>query len=311
MSEIPAALQKFLDETNVGTAEITVESARKNLAITAEIYAQPKLRLPLIQNYTFNTSTHSIQTRVYHPQSEKKLPLILYFHGGGHVSGSLDTHDALCRRIAASTECVVLSVGYRLAPEYPYPAGIEDCEHVFTHRTELENFLNINSNLVFLAGDSAGGNLALTIAHKMKAHGDICIKALVLIYPSVDFTMQYPSIDRNGEGFLLRKEKIAWYFNQYFPTQQDRIKASPIYFPHLEILPPFYLAVGEYDPLHDEGVAFAKKAQLLGVSVELEEFEGMIHVFAQLETIVPTQVNRLVQSIGNFINKETLKTHPK
>ena len=305
MSAMPAALQKFLDEANAKKTEITVASARKNLAIIADICAQPKLGLSLIQNYTFHTANHSIITRIYHPQPEKKLPLTLYFHGGGHVSGSLDTHDALCRRIAASSECVVLSVGYRLAPEFPYPAGIEDCRHVFVHRGELEKFLNIDNTLVFLAGDSAGGNLALTVAHTMKTHGDTCIKGLVLIYPSVDYTMQYPSIDRYGEGYLLDKEKIAWYFNQYFSQKQDRLEASPLYFRHLEKLPPFYLAVGEYDPLHDEGVAFAKKVQSLGVSVELEEFAGMVHVFAQLETIVPNQGNRLIQSIGNFIKKTT------
>ncbi|WP_131780198.1 alpha/beta hydrolase [Legionella bozemanae] len=299
--QIPQSLQNFLDLTNTRPAIFIPEEVRDLAEKTAEAFALPKLFVPLISNPVLQLADHDIATRIYHPDPQKKLPLIIYFHGGGHLSGSIDTHDALCRRIAVSSNAVVLSVGYRLAPEFPYPAGLLDCMAVFEQKVELLKDFQVNINHVFLAGDSAGGNLALSVCHQMKELGDHTIKGLVLIYPSVDFSMNYESYQRNGEGFLLTREKVKWYFDNYFKNGGDRIQASPMYFKHLELLPPCYIAAAEYDPLFDEAIAFAKKIETLGVSVKLEEFKGMIHVFAQLEIFVPEQVSRLIGSIEHFI----------
>lgn len=134
--------------------------------------------------------------------------MALYFHGGGHLSGSIQTHDALCRRIAVASNSVVVSVGYRLAPEYPYPEGLLDCIAVFEQRVLLLKDYQVNTEHVFLVGDSAGGNLAISVGHKLKERGDNVIKGLALIYPSVDFSMSYDSYQRNGTGFLLTREKL-------------------------------------------------------------------------------------------------------
>lgn len=299
--QIPQSLQNFLDLTNTRPAVFIPEEVRDLAEKTTEAFALPKLFVPLISDPVLQLADHDIATRIYHPDPQKKLPLIIYFHGGGHLSGSIDTHDALCRRIAVSSNAVVLSVGYRLAPEFPYPAGLLDCMAVFEQKVELLKDFRVNINHVFLAGDSAGGNLALSVCHQMKELGDHTIKGLVLIYPSVDFSMNYESYQRNGEGFLLTREKVKWYFDNYFKNGGDRIQASPMYFKHLELLPPCYIAAAEYDPLFDEAIAFAKKIKTLGVSVKLEEFKGMIHVFAQLEIFVPDQVTRLIGSIEHFI----------
>ncbi|KTD73699.1 alpha/beta hydrolase [Legionella tucsonensis] len=299
--QIPQSLQNFLALTNTKPAIFIPEEVRDLAEKTADAFALPKLFVPLISNSMLRLADHEIATRIYHPAPQKKLPLIIYFHGGGHLSGSLETHDALCRRIAVASNSVVLSVGYRLAPEYPYPAGLLDCMAVFEQKVELLKEFQVNMDHVFLAGDSAGGNLALSVCHQMKECGDHTIKGLVLIYPSVDFSMNYESYQRNGDGFLLTREKVKWYFDNYFKNGGDRIQASPMYFKHLELLPPCYIAAAEYDPLFDEAIAFAKKIKTLGVSVELEEFKGMIHVFAQLEIFVPDQVFRLIESIEQFI----------
>lgn len=192
-------------------------------------------------------------------------------------------------------------MGYRLAPEYPYPAGLLDCIAVVEQRVSLLKNAQVNTERVFLIGDSSGGNLALSVCHKMKERGDSDIKGLALIYPSVDFSMKYDSYNRNGEGFLLTREKIKWYFDKYFRNEWERIEASPMHFKRLELLPPCYIAAAEYDPLFDEAIAFAQKIKTLGVVVQLEEFKGMIHVFAQLELFVPDRVFQLVESIGHFI----------
>lgn len=299
--QIPQSLQNFLDLTNTRPAVFIPEEVRDLAEKTTEAFALPKLFVPLISDPVLQLADHDIATRIYHPDPQKNLPLIIYFHGGGHLSGSIETHDALCRRIAVSSNAVVLSVGYRLAPEFPYPAGLLDCMAVFEQKVELLKDFRVNINHVFLAGDSAGGNLALSVCHQMKELGDHTIKGLVLIYPSVDFSMNYESYQRNGEGFLLTREKVKWYFDNYFKNGGDRVQASPMYFKHLELLPPCYIAAAEYDPLFDEAIAFAKKIKTLGVSVKLEEFKGMIHVFAQLEIFVPDQVSRLIGSIEYFI----------
>ncbi|MCW8385188.1 alpha/beta hydrolase [Fluoribacter dumoffii] len=303
--DIPQSLQNFLDMTNTRPAIPLIPEEVRDLAEkTAEAFALPKVFLPLTSNLKLHLPDREIPVRIYHPAPQKKLPLMIYFHGGGHLSGSIDTHDALCRRIAATGQSAVLSVGYRLAPEFPYPAGLQDCIAVFQHKNEILKEFQVNTEHVFLAGDSAGGNLALSVCHQIKEHGDETIKGLVLIYPSVDFSMNYDSYQRNGTGFLLTRDKVQWYFDNYFIQGGDRFLASPMYFHHLELLPPCYIAVAEYDPLCDEALAFAKKIKDKGVSVTLEEFKGMIHVFAQLEIFVPDQVFQLMNSIEYFI-----KTH--
>lgn len=306
-NNIPKPLQNFLDEMNAGKPAHTPEDARKQSEKIAETFALPKLELPLMTNRFLRYVDHDVPVRIYHPKPEKALPVVLSFHGGGHVCGSLETHDAICRRIAVSSECIVIAVDYRLAPDFPYPAGLYDCIAVFEQREALLDGMRADVNQVFLVGDSAGGNLALTVCYQAKIKSDKHIKGLALIYPSVDFSMQYDSIRYNGQGYLLTAEKIKWYFEHYFAKGGDRIKASPIHFEHLELLPPVYVAVAEFDPLHDEGVALAKKAKSLGVDVELEEFKGMIHVFAQLEKLVPNQVIRLVNSMSRFISNRKMR----
>ncbi|ARB91791.1 alpha/beta hydrolase [Legionella longbeachae] len=306
-NDIPRSLQNFLDLVNTKSFIYTPEEVRDLAEKTSEAFVvQPKTFVPLISDQEVKLVRHQIATRIYHPAPQKKLPLTFYFHGGGHLSGSIKTHDALCRRIAVASNSVVVSVGYRLAPEFPYPAGLLDCIAVFEQREPLLKDFQVNTEHVFLVGDSAGGNLAISVGHKMKERGDTAIKGLALIYPSVDFSMNYDSYQRNGTGFLLTREKIKWYFDNYFRNGDDRIQASPIYFKHLELLPPCYIAAAEYDPLFDEAITFAKKIEALGVVVQLEEFKGMIHIFAQLELFVPDQVAQLVASIGSFIKSLNL-----
>lgn len=298
---IPEALKKFLLEVNAHTPVYIAQEIRDIFEETVRTYTLPKLHLPVIENRYFKTENNEIPIRIYHPNPQKKLPVSFYFHGGGHVCGSIETHDSICRRIADASETLIISVGYRLAPEHPYPAGLLDCIAAYEQRNQLLNNLHADTNKVFLIGDSAGGNLALSVCNYMKEHRDTNIKGLALIYPSVDFSMNYDSFERNGEGFLLTREKVKWYFNTYFLNGGDRVKASPINFKQLKSFPPIYIAAAELDPLFDEAIVFAEKIKNLGIPIKLEKFKGMIHAFAQLETLVPGQVSQLVKSISHFI----------
>ena len=303
MSTLPFALQSLLDRVNnVPETNVSLSIVREASAALSESLGLPKVPVALVLDYSARLATHDIIVRCDHPTPSKTLPAIFFYHGGGHVSCSLETHDRICRRIANATQCVVLSVDYRLAPEFPYPCGVEDCLAITAQRKQLfQTTFPVDFDHIFLAGDSAGGNLALTVCHQMQQHGDTAIQGLLLIYPSVDFSMNYDSFERYGRGFLLTKSKVSWYLNQYFAKGGDRKQASPIHFPNLESLPPVYLAIAELDPLYDENQAFATKLQALGVTISVEEFKGMIHAFVQFESLVPLQISQLIISIRHFI----------
>ncbi|WP_133129028.1 alpha/beta hydrolase [Legionella nagasakiensis] len=300
-SNIPERLQSFLDFANTLKMPETPKEARERTEKVSEAFAIPKLKLPFTTERSFSVENMSIPIRIYHPKPEDELPVILYLHGGGHVTGSLESYDALCRKLADACQCVLMSIGYRLAPEFPYPAGIYDCINAVIKRTSILNGIQADLSQFFLIGDSAGGNLALTATYLLEQQERQAIRGLGLIYPSVDFTMQSNSIQHKGKKYLLTEERIRWFFDHYFAHGGDRLKASPLFFEHLERFPQLYIALAEHDPLVDEGLAFAKKANDAGVKVQLEEFSGMVHGFAQLYAIVPQQVLQLIKSIETFI----------
>ena len=174
---MPEALQIFLEQIN---AMPIVELTPAQLRAVSETLTQ-QLSLPKIEEVALVQDRQcEVPVRLYHPKPQQTLPLMIYFHGGGHVNGSLETHDALCRRLAVVSHCVVLSVGYRLAPEHPYPAGLEDCIAVFQKRVALLKDVAVNTQHVILAGDSAGGNLALSVCHAMKLQGDQATRSIVM-----------------------------------------------------------------------------------------------------------------------------------
>ena len=303
MSEIPYALRTFLESVNHDEEVNYTPSIVRNASATlSHTFGLPKVPVAFVMDYDVRLTTHDIPVRCYHPMPAKKLPVIFYYHGGGHLSCSLETHDRICRRITNATQCVIISLGYRLAPEFPYPCGVDDCIAITAGRKTLfPTTLLANFDHIFLAGDSAGGNLALTVCHQLQQQNDSAIRGVLLFYPSVDFSTHYASYERNGRGFLLTKNKITWYFNHYFAKGGDSEQASPMHFPNLNALPPIYMAIAELDPLYDEDYAFAMKAQALGVTITVEEFKGMIHGFIQFESLVPVQILHLITSIQQFI----------
>ena len=307
-NNMPKSLQEFLSYVNAGKNIMTVADVRKAMDAMVNTFSLPKVKLPVVEDSFVSTGEHDIPVRIYHPEPKETLPLIIYTHGGGHMCGGLDSHDASCRRIAKACHCALVAVDYRLTPDFPYPAGLEDCMAIFENRAVLLQDFKINTDNVILAGDSAGGNLAISVCHRMKQQGDKSIHGLVLIYPSTDFNIQHDSIDRYGKDFMITKEKIEWYFDHYLPNTQDRTKASPLHFDNLNLLPATYIAVAEFDPLHDEGVEFAAKLQSLKIPVTLQEFPGMIHAFMQLEKVVPNQVSQLMESIGTFVRRNVNKS---
>ena len=218
-----------------------------------------------------------IAVRVYRPAKDEGLPALVFFHGGGWVIGDLDTHDSLCRSLALGARCVVISVDYRLAPESPFPAAVEDC--LAATRFVFENSVSfkVDKNRIAVGGDSAGGNLAAVIA----LHRAMPLAFQLLIYPATDQRAQFPSHQRNGEGYLLTKDSIRSFRGHYLPNEKDWSdwRASPLLAPDHRKLPPAFVLTAGYDPLVDEGKAYADKLKAAGVEVAYRCYEDMVHGF--------------------------------
>jgi acetyl esterase len=231
--------------------------------------------------------------RAYRPKgagNDAILPALVYFHGGGWVIGDLDTHDVICRTLCNAARCAVFSVEYRKAPEAPFPAAVDDCFASLNFISKNSNSLKINSAQIAVGGDSAGGNLATVMALMARDAGGPAISFQVLIYPGTDQRMGHPSIDRNGEGYLLTRKSMGYFRGHYLPDQKDWLdwRASPLLAKSLKGLPPAYLLTAGFDPLVDEGKAYADRMRNEGVAVEYRNHPDMVHGFITMGRILDT-----------------------
>jgi len=218
---------------------------------------------------------HRIKVRIYKPCSDPNLPVIVYYHGGGFVIYDIESHDRVCRRLADNNQAIVVSVDYRLAPEYKFPIPANDCFDALLWVNANIQTLGGNKDQITVAGDSAGGNLATVCCIIARDQGGPKIHSQVLIYPTVDATLQFASIERNGRGYMLTKERIKWFVDQYAADENDKSNPlmSPIYQEDLVGLPPAFVFTAEYDPLHDEGAAYAQKLKDAGVQTKYKMYK--------------------------------------
>ncbi|MCE4069367.1 MULTISPECIES: alpha/beta hydrolase [Pseudomonas] len=230
-----------------------------------------------------------LPARLYRPSAAAGLPLLVFFHGGGFVAGTLDTHDDLCRRIALGSGAVVVSVGYRLAPEAPFPAAPNDCCQAVAELVARAAELEVDATRLALAGDSAGGNLAIAAARLLSQRGGPIPGALCLLYPVTDQSCGSASYREFASGHFLEASMMHWFWRQYlgsWPAPLD-VLASPLHAADLGALPRTLLMSAECDPLRDEGEAFAERARAAGADVECVRAEGMLHGFASFAPFVP------------------------
>jgi len=221
--------------------------------------------------------------RVYRPAVGEAMPALVYFHGGGWTIGDLDTHDVLCRQLAVGACCAVFSVDYRLAPEYPFPAAIEDCFAATRYIAENAEKLRIRG--IGVGGDSAGGNLAATVALLARDAGGPKIDFQLLIYPATDQRCATPSHERNGQGYLLTSESIRYFRRAYLPNEKDWTdwRASPLLAKSHANLPPALVIAAGYDPLLDEGRAYAER-----LNAAYREYPDMVHGFILFGGVIDT-----------------------
>ena len=235
-----------------------------------------------VQNLAIPAPQGEIQARLYKPVDQDKLPLLVWFHGGGWVLGDLDSADMTCRDIARHSGCLVLSVNYRLAPEHPFPAAYNDAATALQYAHDNSSALGANINKVAIGGDSAGANLAACACIGNKS---IPIKFQLLIYPVIEADFSNSSYIENEDGFGLTRNLMMWYWNQYIPEQTDRSdkRVTPLT-GNLTNLPPAYILTVKFDPLRDEGLKYANALTQAGVAVESTHASDTIHGFFTMPT---------------------------
>ncbi|BAN46958.1 alpha/beta hydrolase [Metapseudomonas resinovorans] len=248
----------------------------------------PGERLFEVRNLRLAGAEGELDARLYRPEDRDDLPLLVFFHGGGFVIGTLDTHDNLCRSLARLSQAVVVSVAYRLAPEQPFPAAPLDCYQATCDLVARAGELGFDASRLAVAGDSAGGNLAIAVGRLARLNKGPHIAYQCLFYPCTDAGCDSASHEAFAEGYLLSREQMRWFWRQYLPQPAlagDAL-ASPLRAEDLAGSPPTTLVSAEYDPLRDEGEAFARRLQEAGVPVRLERADGMIHGFVSMAAFV-------------------------
>ncbi|MCY1343552.1 Carboxylesterase NlhH [compost metagenome] len=229
-----------------------------------------------------------LDARLYRPLDRRDLPLLVFFHGGGFVIGTLDTHDNLCRSLAEQTGAAVVSVAYRLAPEAKFPAAPQDCYRATCALVERAAELGVDVSRLALAGDSAGANLAIAVSRLAASQGGPRIAYQCLFYPVTEGRCDSASYTEFADGYFLSRAAMQWFWQQYLgdPAQVDDPLASPLRAADFAGLPPTTLLTAEFDPLRDEGEAFAARLQQAGVATRVERCAGMIHGFVSMAPFV-------------------------
>jgi acetyl esterase len=239
---------------------------------------------------TMATPRGDIPVRLYWPSgaSATPRPLLVWLHGGGWVMGDLHSADPTARDLAVQTGAIVASVDYPLAPEQPFPAAPEACYAAASWLASHAGQLGADPARIAVGGDSAGGNLAAVTALLARDRGGPEFKLQLLVYPVTDCLMSYPSVKENGEGYLLTASAMHWFVDHYLPSGTDPRDpaASPIYAGDLKALPPALVITAEFDPLRDEGEAYAAGLERADVPVTISRYDGMIHGFFGMTSVI-------------------------
>jgi acetyl esterase len=270
---------------------MTPLEARTDIRRTAALAAGLAEPVARVESLEIPGPTGSLRARLYVPSAERHVrPLIVYYHGGGWVVGDLDTHDGVCRFLAREVDAGVLSIDYRLAPEHRFPAAVDDAVAAFRWAAREATALGFDARRVAVAGDSAGGNLSATVSLVTTRDGGPRPTAQMLIYPVTDLANRSRSYRLFAEGFFLTAGEMDWYIGHYLPDADAARdpRASPLLAPDLSGLPPALVLTAGFDPLRDEGEAYARRLEDAGVRTWWRRHAGLIHGFCNMTSISPS-----------------------
>ncbi|MHB1088306.1 MAG: alpha/beta hydrolase [Acidimicrobiales bacterium] len=301
------ALQPYVDESRANPSPhpstLSMEVRRDNFRkMAASMRGNPET-VDVVRDGEIVLDGRTLRSRLYVPVNEEGKAVVVYFHGGSFVMGDLDTHDALCRRLCADTRMRFVAIEYRLAPEHPFPAAVEDAiDSVRYVRNHLDEFAESDAELIVM-GDSSGGCLAAVAAAITRSEG-LAIAAQVIIYPTLGPEVLTDSAHTFATGFMLELEHLRYDYTQYLDGWRDHTdpRVTPLFFEDLSGAPPAIVVVAECDPLRDEGVAYAGLLEHCQVPVELLEARGMVHGFLRLGALVPDALE-IVDEVADHMHR--------
>ena len=295
-------VRTFLDQLELAgvppMSEQTPEEARARFAMLVAVAGPAEEPVPTEDRFVPGPAG-DIPIRIYRPPAPKPLPVVVYFHGGGFVIGDIATHDTICQRLAGGVPAVVVSVDYRLAPEHRFPAAVVDCDAATAWVSAHASELGADPARLAVAGDSAGGNLSAVVARRARDAGGPSIAFQLLVYPCTDMTCALPSHHENGTGYLLDSDAIGWFLDNYLADADRRhLDASPLFVDDLSGLPPAFVLTAEFDPLRDEGEAYAERLRQAGVPVTTSRYDGMIHGFYGLDSLFDSAKKATAETVS-------------
>lgn len=281
--------------------ELTPPAARKQMLDLAPP-VDPVLMAQRVVDQRIPGPGGEIPLRLYYPKGDPPFAVVVYFHGGGWVIGDLDTHHALCHALSTSSGCLVVAVDYRLAPENRYPAAVEDAYAATCWIAENAKTVQADAGRIAVAGDSAGGTQATVVAMMARDRGKPQIAMQVLVYPITDYNFNTPSYLKNADGYMLTRDLMIWFWNRYLTSADfaDDPYVSPLRADDLNHLPQALILTAEYDPLCDEGEAYARRLQEAGVKVNLTRYDGMIHGFFRMTSRIDKARQALDEVAGHL-----------
>lgn len=302
-----AILLKYNKYFNYGPIkEKNINEIRQTLDKDSAKLSGKPIPFPNIKDINISTPKAQIPVRIYTPKTSNNLPIIVYSHGGAWVSGGLDTHDNICRKLSKNTDAVVVSVGYRLAPENPFPAALNDIYNVLLWVYKNAESINGNANKIAVAGDSSGGNLSAAVCHMARDKSGPKILCQVLIYPPTNiYELNSNSWSYFANDFNLNKEDMEKYISLYVPSKEDRRNpyASPLLAKNFNSLPPALIITAEFDGLRDEGETYGKKLKNAGVQVIVTRYKGVVHGFIEMDKVLKESDGAL-NEIYSYLNKK-------
>lgn len=308
--EVQMALRLLALAPESDFEKLPLAEARAQVTAEAAAFGGPPIPLPSVVDMQIPGGAGPIRARLYKPAAVEAaaLPLLVYFHGGGWVVGNLDSCDSVCRFLAAQAQVAVLSVDYRLAPEDPFPAAVDDAVAAMRFAVTNAQELGVDNAAIAVGGDSAGGNLAAVVCQQAVA-GHCPMPAFqLLFFPVTDTSAKTRSYELFGDGYFLTDAQMDWYIGHYLPDPADRLdrRASPLLADDLTGLPPAYVAVAGFDPLRDEGEAYARRMRDAGVAVALHRHSSLIHAFVNTTGVGTTGREAMLQAAGALRTGVTL-----
>jgi acetyl esterase len=250
-----------------------------------------------VTDRTFPGPDGELPVRVYRPSADRPLGTLVYFFGGGWTLGGIDTSDGVCRALANAAGCLVVTPGYRRAPEHPFPAAVNDCLAAVSW--VAENADALGADRIAVGGDSAGGNLAAVVAQQNRD-----LAAQLLVYPNTCYHAATDSLRDNDDRWMFNRHSVDWYWRNYLTAPEDGRdpRVSPLLAPDLSGLPPALVITAEYDPLRDEGERYAEAMLAAGVPVELTRYDGMAHGFFTMSGVLD-DARRAVAQAAEYLRK--------